>query len=119
MYKRGDKEFILDMLFACKRIKDYTSGLSFEEFEKDIKTVDAVIRNVEILGEATKNISKSFTEKYKDIEWSYIAKTRDKLIHSYFGVDLEILWEIIYHNIPALTEKLYDIIKKEEWENDL
>ena len=62
MYSRGDKEFILDMFLSCKRILEYTKELSFEDFQKDNKTIDATIRNIEILGEAVKNISKNFQE---------------------------------------------------------
>jgi len=83
MYKRGDKEFILDMLNACEKIIKYTENLDFDGFLEDEKTIDACIRNVEILGEAVKNISPEFKEKYPEIEWREIARTRDKLIHSY------------------------------------
>ncbi|MGC8676833.1 MAG: DUF86 domain-containing protein [Hydrogenobaculum sp.] len=79
MYKRSDKEFILDMFLACKKIVEYTKGLFYERFEEDSKTIDAVIRNIEILGEAVKNISFEFKNKHPEIEWSLIAKTRDKL----------------------------------------
>jgi uncharacterized protein with HEPN domain len=99
MYKRGDKEFILDMLNACEKIIKYTENLDFEAFLEDEKTIDACIRNLEILGEAVKNISLEFTKKYPEIEWREIARTRDKLIHSYFGVDTEILWKIVKYDI--------------------
>ncbi|GAB6078984.1 hypothetical protein JCM8795_16720 [Hydrogenobaculum acidophilum] len=68
MYKRSDKEFVLDMFLACKKIVEYTKGISYEDFEKDSKTIDAVIRNIEILGEAVKNVSAEFKNKYSDIE---------------------------------------------------
>ncbi len=77
MYKRGDKEFVVDMFLACKRIVEYTLDLSFDDFKRDSKTVDAVVRNIEILGEAVKSISKDFRRKYPDIDWSIIARTRD------------------------------------------
>ena len=118
MYKRGDKEFILDMFFSCQKILKYTEGLSFEEFKNDEKTTDAVVRNIEILGEAVKNISKEFRERYPHIEWKEIAKTRDKLIHFYFGIDVEIVWKIVKFDIPSLYEKLKDIIRKEGWEDE-
>jgi uncharacterized protein with HEPN domain len=86
-------------------------------FLKDEKTIDACIRNVEILGEAGKNISLEFKEKYPEIEWSAIARTRDKLIHSYFGVDVEILWKIVKYDIPELKQKLENITYKEGWQN--
>lgn len=119
MYKRGDKEFILDMLFACQNILEYTEGMDFEMFFKDKKTVDAVLRNIEILGEAVKKISKEFQKKHPEIEWSAIAKTRDKIIHFYFGVDLDIVWKIVVQDIPGLRQKLEKIIENEYWINDL
>ena len=119
MYKRGDREYILDMFLACRKILDYTEGMTFEEFLSDDKTLDAVVRNIEILGEAVKGISKEFREKYPDIEWSKIARTRDKLIHFYFGVDPEITWKIVKMDIPSLLERLEIIIKEQGWELDL
>lgn len=116
MYKRGDKEFILDMFLACKRILEYTKGMDYEMFSKNQLVIDAVARNIEILGEASKNISKQFKEKYHNVEWSEIAKTRDKIIHNYFGISLTILWDIITIDIPLLKEKLEKVIELENWE---
>jgi uncharacterized protein with HEPN domain len=118
MFKRGNKEFVLDMLLACENILKYTKGMRFEEFEKDGKTKDAVIRNIEILGEAVKNISTEFRKDYRDIEWNDIARTRDKFIHFYFGIDDEILWDIITIDIPKLKQKLEEIVKQRGWENE-
>jgi len=100
MFDRGDKEFVIDMFLSCQKIKDQ-------------KTIDAVVRNIKILGEAVKNISNQFREKYPDIEWSIIARTRDKLIHFYFGVDVITLWKIAKFDIPRLIKKLEGIIKNE------
>jgi len=113
MYKRTDKEFLLDMFFACEKIIKYTKHLDFEHFSEDEKTIDAVVRNIEILGEAVKNISADLKEKYPEVEWSMIARTRDKLIHSYFGLDIDILWKITQKNIPDLKDKIERIIKLE------
>ncbi len=119
MYNRGDKEFVLDMFLSCQKILEYTKGLSFKDFEKDSKTVDAVIRNIEILGEAVKNISQEFRKKHTDVEWNEIARTRDKFIHFYFGIDKEVVWDIVNEDIPVLFEKLRNIIKNEGWEDEL
>jgi uncharacterized protein with HEPN domain len=116
MPKRGDKEFVLDMLIACEKILRYTKNLSYDEFCKNDLVIDAVTRNMEILGEAVKNISENLKAKYRNVEWREIARTRDKIIHSYFGVDLSILWDIITVDIPALQEKLKGIVEKECWE---
>ncbi len=119
MYKRGDKEFVLDMFISCKKILSYIKDMSYEDFKKDEKTVDAVIRNIEILGEAAKKISDEFKRKYPHVEWKEIAKTRDKLIHKYFGVDVEIIWTISKKDIPQLKEKLESILRKEGWMYEL
>ncbi|QTA38233.1 DUF86 domain-containing protein [Thermosipho ferrireducens] len=119
MYKRGDREFVLDMFLSCQKIFQYTKDLSFEDFKKDSKTIDAVVRNIEILGEAVKNISKEFRNKYPYIGWSMIAKARDKMIHFYFGIDTYILWKIIKKDIFELFEKLKNIIEKEGWKDQI
>ncbi|WP_456420003.1 HepT-like ribonuclease domain-containing protein [Methanocaldococcus infernus] len=81
----------MDILEAINRIKIYTKGMDYEKFLSDIKTQDAVIRNIEIIGEAVKLLSPQIKEKYNNIPWKNIAGMRDKLIHSYFGVNLDIV----------------------------
>jgi len=110
--KRSSLNYLKDMFISCKNIKNYLKGLKYEDFKKEPKTQDAVIRNIEILGEATKNISKTFKYRHSDIEWNEIAKTRDKLIHSYFGIDIDIVWDIAKNDIPKLIKKLKSILKK-------
>jgi len=119
MFDRGNKEFIVDMFLSCRKIVEYTRGLSFDEFVKDDKTLDAVVRNLEILGEAVKNLTDDFRKKYSEVEWSLIAKTRDKLIHYYFGIDNETLWKIVKSDIPDLLDKLRNIIQAEGWEGEI
>jgi uncharacterized protein with HEPN domain len=106
------------MFNACKKIIKYTENLNFEDFLKNELILDACIRNIEILGEAVKNISPKFKEKYPEIEWKKIAQTRDKLIHFYFGINMETLWKIIKYDIPRLKQKLKDITQKEGWQNE-
>lgn len=91
MPKRGDKEWVSDVSEAIGRIERYVAHESYKKFLKDAKTQDAVVRNLEIIGEAVKNISADFKKKHKSVEWRKIAGMRDKLIHSYFGVNLEIV----------------------------
>ena len=91
MHKRGDNEYLKDILIACENILEYTEGYEFNKFMKDRKTQDAVLRNIEIMGEAVKNISNNLKRKHPNVEWYEIARTRDKLIHSYFGVDLDVV----------------------------
>ena len=116
MFKRGDREYLRDILVACQNIMEYTEGFDFEAFKGDRKTQDALIRNIEILGEAVKRVSDDTKEKYPDVEWNDIARTRDKLIHSYFGVDLDIVWEISMNDIPRLKGRISSIIEGEGWE---
>ena len=119
MYKKGDKEFIIDIFLACKKILEYTEGFTLEDFREDTKTYDAVVRNLEILGEAVKNISKDFQEKYPEVEWSIIARARDKMIHFYFGLVVDTIWKIVTQDIPSLHSKLKKIIDENNWNYEL
>jgi len=98
---------------------EYTEGMDFSKFREDKKTKDAVIRNIEILGEAVKRLSKQIKEKYPEVEWNEIARTRDKIIHFYFGIDEEIIWDIINKDIPVLKQKFEKIIEQEGWKNEI
>lgn len=112
MSERGDREFLLDIKEAIERIRNYTAGMSYEEFLQDTKTQDAVVRNIEIIGEAVKNLSRGLKEKYKDIEWKDIAGMRDKIVHFYFGIKWELVWSVVNDKIPALLPKIETIIKQ-------
>jgi len=114
MPKRTDKEYLKDILIACENIIEYIKNYNFDAFMKDRKTQDAVLRNIEIIGEAVKSISDNIKRRYPEIEWREIAKTRDKLIHSYFGVDLDVVWDIVTIDIPRLRQQIEEIIEKEE-----
>ncbi|GAB6274471.1 MAG: DUF86 domain-containing protein [Peptococcaceae bacterium] len=112
MSKRRDREFLLDIKEAGERIRGYIGAMSYEEFLQDIKTQDAVIRNIEIIGEAVKNLSKSLKEEQRDIAWKNIAGMRDKIIHFYFGVKWEIVWSVVNDKIPELLFKIEAIINE-------
>ncbi|MGC9101445.1 MAG: DUF86 domain-containing protein, partial [Caldisericum sp.] len=92
MSKRNWKLFLVDVLESIEKIENYTSEISFEEFIKDEKTKDAVVRNIEIIGEAVKHIPEEIKEKYNQIPWKKITGMRNRLIHGYFVVDYTIVW---------------------------
>jgi uncharacterized protein with HEPN domain len=106
MSKRDDSAVVQDMLESLTRIIEYTENIDYSTFENDKKTQDAVIRNIEILGEAAKLLSAEARSKYSDIPWKDIAGTRDKLIHDYFGVNIDIVWDIVKNEAPVLFSKL-------------
>jgi len=91
-----------DIRDSCAKVLRYTEDLSSEEFERDDRTFDAVIRNLEIIGEATKNLEPQARSLFPNVEWGKIAGMRDTLIHAYFGIDLDIVWEVVREKIPEL-----------------
>jgi uncharacterized protein with HEPN domain len=112
MSKRQDIDLIRDILECIKRIKMYTVNMNYGEFQKDLKTQDAVIRNLEILGEAVKSLSKMVKESHPEIPWKQIAGARDKLIHDYFGVNIDIVWGISKNDLPDLQKKIVELLKE-------
>lgn len=113
MSERRDVDFLQDIKEAIHRIGIYKEKLSYEEFLQDTKTQDAVIRNLEIIGEATKNISDSIKDRYLQIPWKELAGIRDKLIHHYFGVNFDIVWNVIKAELPEIALEIEEIIKSE------
>ncbi len=103
--------YIEHILDTIKNIENSTSSLSKEEFESNKDIVDATIRRIEVIGEAIKNISKILKEKYPQVKWKEIVRTRDKIIHQYFGVNLNIIWEIVKKDIPILNKQMQKIKK--------
>ena len=87
-------------------------------FKKDEKTKSAVVREIEVMGEAAKNIPKSMREKYKAIPWAQIAKTRDKIIHFYFGVDYEIVWQVVQKRLPEIKPLIEEMLKELDRKNN-
>ncbi len=106
--------FLKHILDAIKLLREYLKDKSYEDFKNNRMLQDAVIREIEIIGEATKNLSEEFRNKYPDIPWRQIAGMRDKLIHGYFGVDLDAVWDTATKDIPQLKIKIQEIIKREE-----
>ncbi len=107
--KRNYIVYIKDILESIEKIEEYTKDIDFKEFSKDVKTQDSVIRRLEIIGEAVKNIPDNVRNKYPDIPWKNIAGLRDVLIHSYFGVNLKRTWNVVKKDIPELKENIKNI----------
>jgi uncharacterized protein with HEPN domain len=102
MMKREGKLYIEDIINSIDNISGYIKGLSHEDFSKNNMVIDAVIRNLEIIGEASKNIPLEIKSLYPDIPWKEMAGMRDKVIHEYFGVDIDIVWATIIKRLPEL-----------------
>ena len=114
MSSRGPQEYLADMREAIVRIQSYTAGLTDGSFLADSKTQDAVIRNLEILGEAAKRLPATLTSAHPDVEWKSIAGMRDKLVHDYFGVNMDILWDAVTTKLPPLLDQIDTILHSEE-----
>ena len=106
MSKREDSAILQDVRAAIDRISSYSRNLEYDDFMTDTKTQDAIIRNIEILGEAAKLLSEETKLKYPNIPWKDIAGTRDKLIHAYFGVNIDVVWGIVKNDIPILNREI-------------
>ncbi|WP_258100357.1 HepT-like ribonuclease domain-containing protein [Marinoscillum pacificum] len=106
MSKRDNQLLILDMLEAANRVNSYTQNYSYQEFIEDQKTLDAVVRNFEIIGEASSRVDTNFQTSNPQIPWSQLKGYRNRLIHEYFGVDYDIVWEIISDDLDLLIDQL-------------
>lgn len=106
---RDYKLFIQDIILSCQKISRFIENVNFNDFSKDDKTIDAVIRNLEIIGEAVRKIPDSIKEKNANIDWQAIIGMRNIVIHDYFGVDIEEVWKTIREDIPALEKAIKSI----------
>ena len=110
---RTYRMYIEDIQIAMIRIAEYIDGLSFIDFKRDFKTVDAVIRNFEVIGEASKNIPDEVKEKYSNVPWTEMYLLRNKISHEYFGVDYEIIWDVAKNYLPENKLQIDEILKNE------
>jgi|SRR6056297_1144215 len=110
MSNRDSRLLLEDILDSAKKIKQYTADLEFEAFLADDKTVDAVVRNFEIIGEAANRLSQEIKDKYPEIEWNRIRGFRNRIVHDYFGIDYRIVWTIIETYLDGLIDNIKSII---------
>jgi len=113
--KRDYILFLEDILDALEKIENYTKNLSFAEFADNGMAVDAVIRNFEVIGEATKNVPEEIKEKYPEVEWKEVAGFRNVLIHDYFGTGLEAIWDTIKKNLLPFKKHILKVLKSERY----
>ncbi len=109
MSRRTAPLLLEDIWEAVGKIERYVSGLNHEAFVKDDKTVDSVVRNLEIIGEAANRLPRDFTTQHSAIEWHKIIGLRHRIVHDYFNIDVEIVWEIIQRDLPLFKSKLSPI----------
>lgn len=115
--KREVGDFIEDIIDAMNKALKFIEGISYEEFARDDKTIFAVIRAIEVVGEAVKKIPEETREKYPEIPWKGMAGMRDKVIHGYFGVDVRVVWDTVKKRIPEvkpLFERILSELEEEE-----
>ena len=119
MSRREIAEILEDIVDSIERITAYVDNMSYDEFTADLKTQDAVVRNIEIIGEAAKQLPYTFTVAHSDIPWRALAGTRDRLIHDYSGVNYDIVWAVIVSDLPSLRARIREILQTEENWNEL
>ena len=103
--------YLDDIIESAEKIKSHISGMSYEDFLNDAKTIDAVLRNLEIIGEAAKRIPENIRQQRPDIEWYKVMCLRNILIHQYSGVDLEIVRQIIGQKLPLFEQQIKNILE--------
>lgn len=104
--------YLEDILTAINRISEYLDGYNFIDFKREYKTVDAVIRNFEVIGEAAKNLPQDIKEKYPEVPWAEMYLLRNKVSHEYFGIDYEIIWDVAINHLPENRSQIENILNK-------
>jgi uncharacterized protein with HEPN domain len=111
MTQRDVRDYIQDIADSTENVPGFVKGLSFTRFRSDLKTIYAVVKGLEVIGEATKRIPADFRRRYPRVPWSEMAKMRDKLVHDYFGIDLDVVWKTIREDIPRLRPLIKSVLK--------
>lgn len=113
MSKRGTRLYLEDIKISIKKIEKYTKDLTFDEFVNDTLKIDAVVRNLSIIGEAVKNTPKEIKSKHHDIPWNEIMGMRNKVIHEYFDTDEDILWKTIKEDLPIFKKQISGLLEED------
>ena len=111
---RDETMYLRDIVQSCEKVMDFTEGLTKTMLLRDAKAYDAVIRNLEIIGEAAKHISGTTRARIPGINWRKITGLRDILAHDYFGIDNNILWDIVQNKVPELSEAMKTFFEKDK-----
>lgn len=109
--QRRDRDYLADVQEAMARIVAYTADLSYEQFLNDAKTQDAVIRNLQVIGEAAKRLSGPLKRASPHIPWKEMAGMRDKVTHEYFGINYEIVWTVARQQLPSLLPGIVSLLE--------
>ncbi len=112
MRKRNEAVYLKDILESIERIEQYIQGVKGSEFLKNLQLQDAVLKRLEIIGEAVKGVSNSIRKEYPEIPWKEIAGLRNILVHEYFGVNQKRVWKVVVEKLPLLKEQISDILKE-------
>lgn len=112
---RDYRLYLNDMLAAAEKVLRYIRGADLAHFVEDEKTFDAVVRNLEIIGEAAKHVPPEVQARYPGVQWRNIAGLRDIVVHEYFGIDEDILWDIVVNQVPELLVQVQQILKEEDY----
>ncbi len=110
--EREFADFLEDIRAAAIKAQEFVAGMDFAAFERDDKTAYAVVRSLEIIGEATKRIPHDFRNQHPDVPWRAMAGIRDKLIHDYTSVNLEIVWQTVTEDLPGLAAHMNELIRR-------
>ena len=111
--RRDDRSYLLDMLVAARDAVAFTKGLSYDEFAKDRRSQLAILKSVEIVGEAASCLSAETKERHPDIPWREIVGMRNRLVHAYFDIDLRLVWETVDSELPVLVAQLEPLVPPE------
>jgi len=115
---KPDHIYLSHMRDAIAKIERYLAGANYETFASNDMMIDAVVRELEIIGEAARNLSVPFVEKHPDIPWSRIKRMRNILIHEYFGVNLKVVWDTSHSNLPQLKAFVQNVLAQETQDED-